>query len=442
MEFFQEPTFTAFLALVLTVLVAKLVSFAVNDSSAGGGGDSVVCSVNGGAVAKKDVILDRGLRVRSSRGKKRVKFVDEVVIKRVDRYEGSENLVLDDVKSVGKVTKVEGESVDEKVVENVDQFGESEDSGGEMIKKQCFHAREMDDGEAQEKGSEKMEMLIEKGCDGVHMDGDFGGQKTSDKGSENVEMLIEKECDGDDIDDGVFNEKEKASVTDVEEQKNEVELESDDMKIEQKEGNGLVGSGENEELVTGDVEEEKGKEGDESVDDDGDDDWEGIERSELEKVFAEAVNYLEYGGKGKDKNDNWLAKLSNDVQMQLYGLHKVTVEGPCHEPQPMALKVSSRAKWNAWQRLGSMGREEAMEQYIRLLSDSIPGWMDDYTDVDDIQGSPTPETAGKIEYERKPELSATPVGDSNTGESSVEEGWGVTAGAELGTCWKDRSWLR
>ncbi|KAL0432557.1 UNVERIFIED_CONTAM: hypothetical protein Slati_2590000 [Sesamum latifolium] len=107
-----------------------------------------------------------------------------------------------------------------------------------------------------------------------------------------------------------------------------------------------------------------------------------------------------------------------------------------------------------------MGQEAAMEQYIRLLSDSIPGWMHDYADVDDIQGSSTPETVGKIEYERKPELSATPVGDSNTGESSVEEdnmvlqgkytsitsfrlllrafqGSGVTAVAELGTCWKD-----
>ncbi|KAK4434374.1 Acyl-CoA-binding domain-containing protein 3 [Sesamum alatum] len=397
MEFFQEPTFNAFLALVLTVLVAKLVSFAVNNSSAGGGGDSVV---NGGAVAKKDVILDRGLRVRSTRGKKRVKFVDEVVIKRVDYYEGSENLVLLD-------------GVDEKGLENVDQFGESEDSGGEMTKKQCFDVREMDDGEAQ---SEKMEMLIEKGCDGDDMDGDFGGQeKNSDKGSENVEMLIEKECDGDDVDDGVFNEKEKTLGTDVEEQKNGVELESDDVKIDQKEGNGLVGSGENEGLIAGDMV-------DESVDDE-DDDWEGIERSELEKVFAEAVNYLEYGGKGKDRNDDdRLAKLSSDVQMQLYGLHKVAVEGPCNEPQPMALKVSARAKWNAWQRLGSVGREAAMEQYIRVLSDSIPEWMHDYADVDDIQGSPTPETAGKIEYDRKPELSATPVGDSNTGQSSLKEG--------------------
>lgn len=347
MEFLQEQMFTAFLALILTFLVAKLISFAVSNSSSRGA--TVVCSVNEGAVAKKEVILDRGLRVRSTKGKKRVKFVDDVVIRRVDRYEGSENLVsLDDVDSVGEVT-VEGKSVDEKARENVDQFGENglrEDSGGEMTKEQCFDVREM---EAQDKGSEKIEMLIEKESDGDNMDGFFSEKgKTLDKGSENVEMLIEKECDDDKID-GVSSEKEKTSVTGglksvvVEERKNEVELESCDTKIDQKEGNGLVRSGENEGLVTGDVEEE-GKARDESVDDE-DSDWEGIERSELEKVFAEAVNYLEYGGKGKEKEDDRLAKLSSDVQMQLYGLHKVAVEGPCHEPQPMALKVSARAKW-------------------------------------------------------------------------------------------------
>lgn len=70
-----------------------------------------------------------------------------------------------------------------------------------------------------------------------------------------------------------------------------------------------------------------------------DDDWEGIERSELEKLFAGAVNYVEYGGKTKDE------QLGSDVQMQLYGLHKLALEGPCHEPPPMALKFSARAKW-------------------------------------------------------------------------------------------------
>ncbi|KAL2895152.1 Acyl-CoA-binding domain-containing protein 3 [Bienertia sinuspersici] len=106
-----------------------------------------------------------------------------------------------------------------------------------------------------------------------------------------------------------------------------------------------------------------------------DEEWEGIERSELEKKFAKAMNLVEC----KDKEGK-LLKGGNDVNMQLYGLQKVAIEGPCHEPQPMALKLSARAKWNAWQRLGNMTREDAMEQYIKLLSDNtFEGVEDDHS---------------------------------------------------------------
>ncbi|XWS45178.1 hypothetical protein CRYUN_Cryun15aG0114200 [Craigia yunnanensis] len=107
-------------------------------------------------------------------------------------------------------------------------------------------------------------------------------------------------------------------------------------------------------------------------DEDDDDDWEGIERTELEKDFGAAVCFLEYRS-----NADQTLKLCKDVKMKLYGLHKIATEGPCHEPQPLALKLSARAKWNAWKRLGNMSPEAAMEQYITLLSRSIPGWMQD-----------------------------------------------------------------
>ncbi|XP_009386437.2 acyl-CoA-binding domain-containing protein 3 isoform X1 [Musa acuminata AAA Group] len=101
----------------------------------------------------------------------------------------------------------------------------------------------------------------------------------------------------------------------------------------------------------------------------GEDEWEGIERSELEMLFGVASEFV-----GSKKGGDAVSKLSNEVQMQMYGLHKVATEGPCHEPQPMALKVSARAKWNAWQKLGNMDPEAAMGQYISLLNESIPGW--------------------------------------------------------------------
>ncbi|WCJ31361.1 acyl-CoA-binding domain 3 [Euphorbia peplus] len=82
---------------------------------------------------------------------------------------------------------------------------------------------------------------------------------------------------------------------------------------------------------------------------DDDDDWEGIERSDLERVFGAAVSYV----------------------------GSVAMEGPCCVPQPMALMLSARAKWNAWQQLGNMSREAAMEQYINILSRTFPRWMDD-----------------------------------------------------------------
>ncbi|KAM7520414.1 hypothetical protein LguiB_019376 [Lonicera macranthoides] len=97
--------------------------------------------------------------------------------------------------------------------------------------------------------------------------------------------------------------------------------------------------------------------------------WEGIERSELEKCFGAAVAFV-----GCKENADKISVLDNDLKMELCGLHKVATEGPCFEPQPMALKLSARAKWNAWNRLKNMGPEVAMEQYISLLSRNIPSW--------------------------------------------------------------------
>ncbi|GMJ08034.1 hypothetical protein HRI_004472600 [Hibiscus trionum] len=108
-----------------------------------------------------------------------------------------------------------------------------------------------------------------------------------------------------------------------------------------------------------------------------DDDWEGIERTELEKDFGKAVCFVGY-----KSNADTDFKLGSDLKMQLYGLHKIATEGPCYEPQPMALKLYARANWNAWKRLGSMSPEAAMELYITLVSSSIPGFVQD-----DIRGN-------------------------------------------------------
>ncbi|KAK9045236.1 hypothetical protein V6N11_059123 [Hibiscus sabdariffa] len=53
----------------------------------------------------------------------------------------------------------------------------------------------------------------------------------------------------------------------------------------------------------------------------GDDVWEGIEITELEKDFGKAMCVLEY-----QSNVDKPFKLGNDLKMQLYGLHKIVTE--------------------------------------------------------------------------------------------------------------------
>ncbi|XP_016464460.2 uncharacterized protein LOC107787408 [Nicotiana tabacum] len=102
-------------------------------------------------------------------------------------------------------------------------------------------------------------------------------------------------------------------------------------------------------------------------------DWEGIERTDLEKLFGAAVVFV-----NSKKNDD---VLDNELKMQLYGLHKIATEGPCYGPQPMPFKLSARAKWSSWHRLGDMSREKAMKKYVALLSDRVAEWKIDKTDV-------------------------------------------------------------
>ncbi|KAH9689869.1 hypothetical protein KPL70_015654 [Citrus sinensis] len=163
-----------------------------------------------------------------------------------------------------------------------------------------------------------------------------------------------------------------------------------------------------------------GKESEDGVASDDDDDWEGIERSELENVFATAVKFVEVSESGNKKDD-----ALSDVQMELYALHKIATEGPCRDPQPMPLMLSARSKWhclrcarNAWQKLGNMNPEEAMERYVALLSDRVPDWKEENYHVND-----------KLESEEtvKPDAVAPSDTGSFTGDQTdhTHERWSV-----------------
>lgn len=57
---------------------------------------------------------------------------------------------------------------------------------------------------------------------------------------------------------------------------------------------------------------------------------------------------------------------TNDEKSKFYGLYKQATIGPCNIPQPWAINVVERAKWNAWNSLGKMSKETAMVKYCNL----------------------------------------------------------------------------
>ncbi|GJZ82279.1 acyl-CoA-binding domain-containing protein 1-like protein, partial [Tanacetum coccineum] len=103
---------------------------------------------------------------------------------------------------------------------------------------------------------------------------------------------------------------------------------------------------------------------------DDDDDWEGVESTELDEKFSEATRFVAARGKGV---------VTSELKMVMYGLYKIATEGPCCVAQPSAIKITSRAKWNAWHKLGAMPPEEAMQKYIDIITKLFPTWADDST---------------------------------------------------------------
>lgn len=99
------------------------------------------------------------------------------------------------------------------------------------------------------------------------------------------------------------------------------------------------------------------------------DSWEGIEGTELDEEFSAASAFVATMAATSDS-----ARVSSELQLKLYGLYKIATEGPCTAPQPSALNFTARAKWNAWQRLGAMPTEEAMQNYINIVDEVFPSW--------------------------------------------------------------------
>jgi diazepam-binding inhibitor (GABA receptor modulating acyl-CoA-binding protein) len=62
---------------------------------------------------------------------------------------------------------------------------------------------------------------------------------------------------------------------------------------------------------------------------------------------------------------------TDEELLYLYKYYKQANEGPCNTSQPSIFSFRERAKWNAWNSLGNMFKEDAMFEYTEYVESLI-----------------------------------------------------------------------
>ena len=293
MEFLLELLLTAVVALLFSFLVAKIVSVSmagVNDGSSDQARETEIGVGDGFATVEE---LCFGLKVDAPvvQSERKLRVVVDENVEHVDRFGSGADRVVDEVEEAARDVELVVPTTE------ANEFLAAVSPGNVVAKEMIVRGEE-------ETGYEREELVVSTA----------EAESTASISPENViteEIMNRGQEEGTEgRSDCVENVKREVVVTESEkvrvEESNSVEKSEDKMELS--------------------IEEE-----------DLDDDWEGIERSELEIAFAAASNLLEESGKGED--------IGAEAKMELYGLHKIATEGSCREAQPMAVMLSARAKW-------------------------------------------------------------------------------------------------
>lgn len=93
---------------------------------------------------------------------------------------------------------------------------------------------------------------------------------------------------------------------------------------------------------------------------------------DLESRFEKAAKHLQMIA----------ANLESTSLLELYGLYKQATCGPCNTSQPSWFNLTAKRKWEAWNNLGDLCRDDAMQKYVVALTTVDPDW-EDGSDQDD-----------------------------------------------------------
>ncbi|KAF8563538.1 hypothetical protein P879_09094 [Paragonimus westermani] len=80
----------------------------------------------------------------------------------------------------------------------------------------------------------------------------------------------------------------------------------------------------------------------------------------------------------------------NEVKLRMYGLFKQATSGDCSGDEPGTFNFVAKAKWQAWNSLKSMSKEDAASKYIELINDLLAKEPCDPVDTAGQSALPTP----------------------------------------------------
>jgi acyl-CoA-binding protein len=91
--------------------------------------------------------------------------------------------------------------------------------------------------------------------------------------------------------------------------------------------------------------------------------------SNLKNDFKSAVAHIQGGGDAS-------IKPTREQQLQFYSLFKQATRGPARKAgkKPSRLRIVAYTKWNAWNSLGNMSKDQAMKKYIQTLTSMDPSY--------------------------------------------------------------------
>ncbi|XP_059150944.1 acyl-CoA-binding domain-containing protein 6-like [Physella acuta] len=105
---------------------------------------------------------------------------------------------------------------------------------------------------------------------------------------------------------------------------------------------------------------------------------------DLDETFLSATNYVR----------RCANSMASDHLLYFYGRYKQATEGKCNTPKPGFFDFQGKAKWDAWNKLGSMDKLEAMKQYVTQLTNIDHDWRNKLSASGDDSGKKKAATSG------------------------------------------------